>query len=33
MQEGERVYLEALRTKARPTINQIELNKIVESMK
>ncbi len=33
MQEGERVYLEALRIKARPTINQIELNKIVESMK
>ena len=33
MQEGERVYLEALRTKARPTINQIELNKILESMK
>ena len=33
VQEGERVYLEALRTKARPTINQIELNKIVESLK
>ncbi len=33
MQEGERVYLEALSTKARPTINQIELNKIQESLK
>jgi len=33
VQEGERVYLEALRTKARPTINQIELNKILESLK
>lgn len=33
MQEGERVYLEALSTKARPTINQIELNKIQDSFK
>lgn len=33
MQEGERVYLEALSTKARPTINQIELGKIQESLK
>lgn len=33
MQEGERVYLEALSTKARPTINQIELNKIQNSLK
>ena len=33
MQEGEKVYLEALSTKARPTINQIELNKIQDSLK
>ncbi|MES1167362.1 MAG: peptidylprolyl isomerase, partial [Pseudomonadota bacterium] len=33
MQEGERVYLEALSTKTRPTINQIELNKIQEALK
>lgn len=33
MQEGEKVYLDALSLKARPTINQIELNKIQESLK
>lgn len=33
MQEGERTYIEALSTKARPVVNQIEVNKIVESMK
>lgn len=33
MQEGERVYVEALSTKSRPTINQIELNKIQDSLK
>jgi peptidylprolyl isomerase len=33
MQEGERTYVEALSTKARPVVNQIEVNKIVESMK
>ncbi len=33
MQDGERVYLEALSIKARPTINQIELKKIQDSLK
>lgn len=33
MQEGERTYVEALSTKARPVVNQIEVNKIVEALK
>jgi peptidylprolyl isomerase len=33
MQEGERVYLDALSTKAPPTINEIELHRIQESLK
>lgn len=33
MQEGERVYLEALATKSKPTINQIELNKLQSDLK
>lgn len=32
-QEGEKTYVEALTTKAPPAINQIELNKIKESLK
>ena len=33
IQEGEKTYIEALSTKARPTINQIELSKIQDSLK
>jgi parvulin-like peptidyl-prolyl isomerase len=32
-QEGEKTYIEALSTKARPTINQIELTKIQDALK